>query len=377
MPETTNKFEFRDEVNFIETNAEAIVNRLIERFEEYTGETLFPADERRIFLQGFGYVMTDEENFINETGRQNLLRYADGNRLDAIGDLYANPRLEAEKATVVLQFKISAAQETELVIPKGTRVTVDGVYTFVTVDNLIFEAKTEILTKEVEAEAVNAGSAYNDFVAGQINKMVDSNPYVEEVKNTTTSSGGTDIEDDESYRERLQLSPFNFSVAGPSESYRSIALSVSNRIGDIHVYSPSAGTVEIVVIENNGVIPDIAEELITEIYLACSAKNVRPLTDLVQVVPATAVNTTLEVQYYVANGDISTKPAIEAAVEEYKAWQMAKIGRAINPDKLRSMMMEAGAARVRITTPAFAEIAENEVAQFASTTVTYAGSVTF
>ena len=119
---------------------------------------------------------------------------------------------------------------------------------------------------------------------------------------------------------------------------------------------------------------------VSELWLnrreACSAKQSRPLTDFVRVVPATAANTSINVTYFVENGDISKKSAIEAAVDAYKAWQTEKVGRAITPDKLRSLMYAAGAARVEITEPTYKALEENEVAQFSSATVTYGGSIT-
>ena len=365
----------KDEVNFIETNAEEILSRLISRFEEYTGEVLYPADERRIFLQGFAYVLAEEAIHINETGRGNLLRYATGNQLDAIGDLYSNSRLDEECADVEIKITISAAQTKDITVPKGTRVTPDGSHFFATNNELVFAANTTTLSQTVMATAVVAGTDYNGFVAGQINSLVDTNPYIESVVNTTTSSGGTDVEDDESYRERLQISPFSFSIAGPSEAYRSIALSTSNDIGDALVYSPEGGEVKIVVVKTGGAIPLSNDPLLDEIYKACSAKTVRPLTDHVSVIAATPVDTAINISWYVANEDTSVTAAVIQAVEDYKTWQTAKIGRAVNPDYLRKIMMNAGAARVDITTPVFKTLKNNEIARITTTTVTYAGSI--
>lgn len=367
--------EMIEEINFVETNAEEITNRLIGRFEEYTGETLFPGDERRMFLQGFAYVLADTEIHINETGRGNLLRYASGAQLDALGELYGNARLEGEFASVEMQINISQAQAMDIVIPQGTRVTPDGTHFFALDEDVTFEANIVELSKIVSATAVETGEDYNGFLIGQINKLVESNEYVSSVKNTIPSFGGAEPEGDENYRERLRVAPFSFSVAGPSNAYKSIAMSASGDIGDVYVHSPSAGVVEIVVVKEGGIIPESNDELLADILEACNADDVRPLTDKVQVVPATAVEVNINVQYYVPNNDVSVMMSVMNAVNDYIDWQTAKIGRDINPDYLNKLMIEAGAARVVITEPVYRALEENQIAQIGTQAVTYAGSI--
>lgn len=364
-----------EEINFIETDAEEMMNRLVEWFEEYTGEVLYPGDERRMFIQGFGYPLTNTEIHINETGRGNLLRYATASQLDAIGDLFRNKRLEGSFARTTLEFQISKAQTVDIVIPHGTRVTPDGTHYFATVEDLIFPANDSTLIRSVGATAVEVGEAFNDFLPGQVNKLVESNEYVQGVRNVTATNGGTEKETDEDYRNRLRLSPFSFAVAGPSNAYRSIAMSVSTEIEDVYVHSPSAGVVEILFTKTGGVIPADSDPLIEGILAACNDETVRPLTDYVQVKPATAVNTDVDIQYYVPNGDTSVMAAVIEAVEEYKTWQTSKIGRDINPDYLNKLLLDAGAARVVILSPVYTKLEGNQIAQIIETRASYGGSI--
>lgn len=365
----------QDEIQFVDTDAEVLNADLVSKFEEYLGETLEAGDERRMFLQGFAYVLADQLNHINETGRSNLLRYALGNELDALGDLFHNARLDAKHASVTMRFTLSAAQSHSVVIPQGTRITPDGEIFFATDEQITFTPNTVELTKDVSATATVAGNSHNDLAVGTINILVDTNPYIATVENITVSGGGSDIETDNEYRGRLRESPFSFSIAGPANAYRAIAMAVSGDVADVGVYSPSAGVVEIAVVKDGGEIPSANDEILTKILEACSDKTVRPLTDYVQVVPATAAPVNINVTYYVANGDTSKKAAIEAAVEEYKAWQVAKVGRAIVPDELQDRMKAAGAARVVITEPAYVELEENQIAQFGTESITYGGSI--
>lgn len=365
-----------DEISFVDTDAEVLNADLVSKFEEHLGETLASGDERRIFLQGFAYALADQLNHINETGRSNLLKYAEGNELDALGDLFHNDRLAAKYAMVTIRFTLSTTPTQNVIIPKGTRVTPDGEIFFATDEQITFPANSIETSMDVSATATVAGDSYNDFAVGTINILVDTNPYVASVENITVSGGGSDEETDDEYRERLRESPFAFSVAGPSNAYKAIAMAVSADVADASPYSPSAGVVEIAIIKDKGEIPSADDELLKLILEACSDKNKRPLTDNVRVVPASAVPVNINVTYYVKNGDTSKKSAIEAAVEDYKAWQTEKIGRAILPDELNNRMREAGAGRVEITEPTYQSLTEGEVAQFGTITINYGGSIT-
>lgn len=365
-----------DEIKFIETDAEYINNDIVSDFEEYLGTSLAAGDERRIFLQGFAYAFADALNHINETGRSNLLRYAEEDELDELGDLFHNSRLTAQKASVTLRFTLSAQQSVSVVIPKGTRVTPDGTIFFATDEDVVFSANTTDLSKDVSATATVAGKNHNDYAVGSINIIVDTTAYVFSVENITVSGGGSDTETDDEYRARLRESPFSFSVAGPANAYKAIAMGVSADIADVGVYSPSAGVVEIAVVKDGGNIPSADDEILSMVLAACSDKTVRPITDFVRVVPASAVQANINVTYYVANGEVSKRSAIEAAISEYQEWQTEKVGRAITPDKLRSLMYSAGAARVEISEPAYKEVSEGEIAQIGTVSVTYGGSIT-
>lgn len=364
-----------DEIVFVETDAEALAADLISKFEEYLGKTLYPGDERRIFLQGIAYVLSDQLVHINETGRGNLLKYAEGAELDALGELYKNARLAAMPASVTIAFTLSTTPQTNISIAKGTRVTPDGKLFFATDEELIFIKGETQLTKEVSATATESGASHNDLSIGHIDKLVDSNPYVQSVANTTVSGGGSDVETDDEYRERLRISPFSLSVAGPANAYVAIAMSVSGDVADVAVYSPSAGVVELAVVLDGGEIPSSDAGILNDILAACSDKDRRPLTDNVRVVPATGVDTNIEVTYYVSNNDTSKKDAIQNAVAEYQSWQVEKIGRDINPDKLTALMFGAGAARVVVTSPAYRALAKNEIAKFGTVKINYGGSV--
>ncbi len=363
-------------INFVEVNPETIMNNMINDFESYTGDILYPGDQRRIFLQGIGYVIVNILNAINEAGRSNLLRYSSGSKLEALGeDIYSIQRLQGEKATSKVKFTLSSAQSQNITISRGTRVSPDGQLFFLTKSNLIILSGATEGTVEVEAEQI--GIKYNGFVVGQINILVDGNAYISGVSNTTISSGGTEQESDEEYKDRCRLAGFSFSTAGPEKAYEYYAKSSSNEVGDARAYRTAPGTIEIAIIKKDGVIPLLTDDLLTVVKNACSDKTIRPLTDSVEVVPATAENTTINIGYYIDSSNenevTSIQSAVTNAVDEYKQWQTEKLNRNINPDKLRQLMYAAGASRITITAPIYTEVAKNKVAQITSTMVNYLG----
>lgn len=367
-----------EEINFIETDAEQINNQLITDFENALGGTLYPADERRIFLQQLAAVIIGLKNDINDSARQNLLKYARGNILDAMGDFYNTPRLPAQKAVVTLRFTLSGAQSVAVTVPKGTRVTPDGEIYFATTADLVIPSGQT--TGDVTAESIEAGAKFNGYAPGQIKNIVDPVPYVASVTNIDTSSGGSDTEDDDHYRDRIRQAPESYSTAGPEGAYIYWAKTADANIADISVSSPSPGVVKIVPLMANGEIP--SQAILDKVSAIVSAKDKRPLTDNVQVVAPTEVSYNITLTYYIAKErqieETAIRNAIEGfggAVDQYKLWQAGKLGRAINPDYLRQLMLNAGAFRIDITSPVYTEINADQVAKTGSVTVTYGGLI--
>lgn len=365
-----------NEFNFVEIDSAETTQKLINYFEDYTGISLPVGDARRQLLNGIAYAVVILINNINITGKNNLLRFATGQALDELGNsLYSITRLDAEPATVELKFTLSNAQATAVEIPKGTRATADGNIFFATDENLIIASG--VTSGNVTATATVAGEVGNGLIAGQINNLVDGVPYVGAVTNVTDSKNGRDIETDNEYRERIRIAPFSFSTAGAKEAYKYLALSANSNVGDADPYRTSAGSVTVAIVNKDGTLPDAESEIMKDVENACNAKSARPLTDNVTVAAATAINDTIDVTYYIGADDSATAAQIQAQVEnavnEYILWQTTKIGRNINPDRLRNLMYTAGAYSVTVTAPTERVVNDGEVAQFTSKKVTYGG----
>lgn len=373
------------DINFVTVDAQEINRELVNDFEQALGQTFYPGDERRIFLEQEGQVIVGLKNSINDAARQNLLRYARGEVLDAIGERFDTPRLPAQKAKVTLRFTLSAAQTFAVTIPQGTRATPDGQMYFATTQILVIQAGQTY--GDVLAESSDGGEKYNGFAAGQIKTLVDPISYVASVQNIDTSSGGSDIEPDDDgvnvwsgYRERIRQAPNKTSTAGHEDGYIYWAKTADVNIQDVAVTSPAAGQVKITVLMKDGQLP--SQQVLDAVLAACSDKKRRPLTDQVIAAAPTTVNYDITLTYYIsqenAANETNIRNAIEVtdgAIDQYKAWQSNKLGRAINPDYLKQLMLNAGAFRVDITAPVYTAVDPDKVAAIGTVTITYGGLI--
>lgn len=128
----------------------------------------------------------------------------------------------------------------------------------------------------------------------------------------------------------------------------------------ISIDSVDAGKVNIYALMQDG--NAAGTEIKARILAACNADDVRPLTDVVSVEDPATTEYNIELKYFLSkNSTLSAteiQAAAESAVNEYIAWQCAKLGRDINPSKLISLVMQAGVKRVVITQPVFTELSD-------------------
>lgn len=363
------------EVNFVETDPETIKAEIITGYEKAAGRSLAVGDPIYIFLLSLADRIIQYMNNTNTAGQQNLLSYAKGKNLEALGANMSVDRLPASSAVTTIRFTLAQALGEDYIIPANFEVT-NGVVIFVTDCELIIPAGE--LTGEVLAICTTAGAEGNGYLAGQITTIVTPMTFLASAQNITDTSGGADAEDDPEYADRIKLAPNSYSVAGPKKAYEYHTQSVSSAIIDVSVTSPNPGEVKIYPLLEGGTMP--SDEVLDMIQAYFATGEISPLTDEVKVLAPTAKEYTINVDYWISRDDItkaaSIRSAVEAAVEEYRYWQQTKIGRDITPDQLISNVKNAGAARVDFSTlsPAsWTELADGEVAQCTNVVVTYKG----
>jgi phage-related baseplate assembly protein len=365
------------DVEFVELDLEQIETEMVERFFELSGIKLAYADPRRKMFQTFVYGLVLFLNNVEYAVKQRLLSYAEDDFLDHIGAEENVPRLEPTPAKTIERFELNIPEGENVVLPAGTRVAATNEISFSVQEDIPIASGTSFI--DVEVVCTEPGTIGNGFLPGQINQLVDNNiPWISKVYNITTSEGGTDWEDNDAYAERIRLSKEGYSTAGPEQAYIFHAKSANKLVSDVSVQSPSDGVVEITVLLENGEIPD--ETILTEVENYLSDKNRRPLTDRVVVVAPEAVEYDINATYYISADKESVladiQASIEAAKEEYIAWQKQKLGRGIDPGELIALLKKAGAARVEVQSPAgYQAIAANQVAKERNVILTYGGII--
>lgn len=360
------------DITFADKSAQQIETDVVNSYQQITGQTLADADPRRLFIRAVVLLLAQQRVMIDSSAKQNLLTYATGIVLDHIGAARNTPRLQPTAATTTVRFTLSAPQTQ--IVNAGTRATAgDGVFFATTADVTIPDGQTYV---DIEMACTVTGVIGNGYVAGQINQLVDPLPWVQSVSNTTESEGGADLEDDDSYAERIRQAPESFSVAGPTGAYQYWAKTANPSIIDVSVRTPSPGVVEIRPLLEGGEIP--GQEILDSVLTICSDRNIRPLTDNVQALAPESVSYDLNLTYWINTSDASIASVIQSqvnqAISDYQLWQKSKLGRDIDPSELITRIKNAGAKRVAVTLPAYQALDTYQVAQeSANITNTYGG----
>ena len=373
-------FPALEDIVFAAKTPEDIEREIINTYENLSGRTLARGDPVRLFLETIILIIIHQRSLIDYSAKQNLLAYAEGDHLDHLGALLEVVRLPASKATTTLSFTLSEAQEDAVVIPEGTRVTPDGTILFATTETLEISAGETIGL--AYAECTEEGEIGNGFLCGQIKRLVDPFPYEMSVQNITVSHDGSDIENDENFRERIQIATESFSVAGPSGAYKYYAMSAHQDIIDVatnefdDVYrEDTAGRVNIYILMKDGELP--SDEILAKVLEICNADDVRPLTDYVTVNAPEIANYDLNVKYFIdrakATQSTQIQESVESAINDWIKWQRSKLGRDLNPSELNRRIINAGAKRAEIISPEFQTLLYNTIAIPSTTTIIFGG----
>lgn len=359
-------------IDFVDIDTETVENAVFECYANITGRTLAKADPIRLFLLFIADVIVRLLNVINDTGKQNLLKYSRGGNLDNLAANLGVTRIAASAAITTMEATLSAARTGETIVPKGTRITTEDKQYFATDAAIIIPAGETSGT--VSATCTTVGTVGNDYAPGEISTIVDPVPFVKSITNTTRSAGGSDTETDDALRERTFEAPESFSVAGPTGAYTFHAKSANSSIADVHVWSPAPGVVNVVPLLIGGGIP--SDELLREVETKLSADDVRPLTDKVEVLAPTAITYNVNASYYIdADADATAVQAnVAKAVAAYVSWQKERLGRDIVPSRLIQYVSAVnGVKRVEVTAPVFTVVDGTQVAHENIVNVTMAG----
>ena len=446
------------DIDFVATDADELLAEMVEAYESATGLALSKADPMMLNIDWVASVIVQAREQINQAAKMNVPRYAKGEYLDSLGELFRNvTRLPGDRATATICFTLSEAPAAALTIPAGTRVaTNDDAYIFATDQALTIPAGSTQGT--VAATCQEAGTGPNAYGAGTICKLVDVFPLYASCENVTAAAGGTARETDAELYERYRISTDTWSTAGSTGSYEYFAKSAVDGLGDVHVIADKVyfgkdlepvttsdsdrliylggpnvlvDTIAITETESpytayedytvqqddtltwvlltSGGDTDSAAEFrcqwaenasgVVRVYLlgedgesatddqvaavkdALDQDTVRPVTDSVHVQAAAAnYPFSIDLSYAIAESNAADAANIQAAVEQavadYALWQVSKIGRNINPDYLRQLVLEAGAYKVTVNDPEYTVVHETGCCQLSGNpAIAYEGIV--
>lgn len=372
------------DIEFLETDTETVISNMIALYEEMQraegrdNYKVRPGSPERLFISWAAAIIVQQRTLINETAKMNVPRYAAKSEneeyLDSLAEIFKDTqRLPASPASATFRFYISEPQQQSTIIPAGTRISFDGVIIFATSE--VLEIRAGETSGEVEAVCTQPGTVGNGLVAGQVKEVVDLFDHYQKAENITTTSGGAEKEDNESYYERMRDNMESFSTAGPINGYIYWTKTVSPAVLDVAVTSPEACYVDVRVILRDG--QEATEAVLKEIEEALNASDIRPLTDIVTVSAPETVDFSVDATFWIAQPNRESAAAIErevrAAVDSFIIWQTSKMGRDINPSYLTKLMMDAGAKRVEVRQPTFQSVADIAVGKLKSKSVLNGG----
>ena len=312
------------EPTFVSTDVQTVLTEIIQQFETQTGRTLQPAQVERLVLNVVAYREQLVREAIQYSATQNLVSFADGLALEALGELVGVTRLAASVATCTLSFAIVEGASS-FIIPAGTRVSSnDGKVVFTTLEDKVVSG---LPIASVPAQCSTTGLAGNGYEPNQITKLLDPLAFVSAVTNINTTGGGADQEEDDALRERIKLAPSRFSNAGSRSAYEFFARSANPGIVDVYVTSPNPGYVEIYPLM--GDTTETPVSVLDQVKAACDSDKVRPLTDLVDIIAPTAVDYAIElgIVYYSWADPTVVLEQVQAALNEFVIERKQQLGR--------------------------------------------------
>ena len=199
---------------FVDANPQTMVETLTAKYEDITKRTVHPASPEKLFIQWVAAAMVLLAEQINFAGNQNIPSKAVGEGLDNIAQIFfASTRPQAKPATVTLQFTISEAQTTAVLVPAGTRVTTTDRKIVFQTDADVYVAAGDT-TVTVTATCETAGTEGNGYEVGQLNTCVDIFPYFTSVTNLTMTDGGSNTATDDEFYELMVTGQDAYTSAG-------------------------------------------------------------------------------------------------------------------------------------------------------------------
>jgi len=217
------------------------------------------------------------------------------------------------------------------------------------VSDAVVESETEVISRTLTAYA---GHAFQ----GGANLLPDT--LVVYLPDGSEATAGTDYT--ATYEDELLTLTLSGGLAGAD----TVSIEITRNM---------YGRVKIVPICAGGEIPD--EDILADVLAACTADDVKPLTDHVTVEAPAVEYYDIELTYYTTKANeaevVKNVEGTNGAIDRYIFWQGSSLNQDINPDELRNLINKPdweeglkGATRCEIVKPEYTELSNTTLAKF-------------
>ena len=214
------KSDYRDEIinKYISANLDGMT-----KITDFTigSEAYHLADVMASFI-------LEHREMIDTNYRMSMIHTAEGEFLDNFGDMAGVHRIASSGSVGTVTFtRLGTDTSQSILIADGTQVSTEDAISFI-VDNdgedLILESGMTTITANVICEQEGA---YTNVLENTIVLVMGDIGSLVSVTNTSAMTGGTDIEEDDDYRARILLSPYEV-PAGSLKWYENTSLTASH-----------------------------------------------------------------------------------------------------------------------------------------------------
>lgn len=315
---------------FFERDTAQIKEKLVGRFEAETGRTLYPAQTETLFIDLLTYALSMWAEAGQSAALQNRAVWAEGLHLDDVGANVSTYRLKAAYTGAKVRFTLSGLRASGVVVPKGTRVSAGTALVFSTTQELVIAAGD--LFGDVDVIADQAGADYNDLQLGQIEDILDPVAYIASVANILPSAGGSDVEGDDRFRDRVTNALERISRGGSKAGYIENVKAINSAIVDVQPIRTQPGYIEITPLMVDGISSDVID---AEILAYLDPETMRPQGDYVTIRKADPVVFDVVMTLKVSTGMVEgiSGRAEDAVRDQFDIWGKS-LGAQIAPSAL-------------------------------------------
>ena len=356
----------------VEESFEQRLARYVAAYEAEAGEVLQPGSPMMLLLRKDAAEDFQADMQVERALKLQFLKFSFGKGLDNLAANKMVFRQGPKFAECTLRFTASGIFSRPLPIPPQTRVRTE--------DNIVFataqyaEVRPGESFADVRGIALEEGTRSNGVPPGEVNMFIDRPPMIQRVENLDEMAGGDDTQSDPRLKLDYAFEWTRHNTAGSPLAYEYFVRAFRNSIGPVRAVGPNdefgqltgvpAGHVRIMLLMEDLSVPTPAFLSELEAYLYDPVRHT--MGDFLEVGPPEEVDYSIHIQYNIlsrnANRQGEIHQAVLAAVEQFELEQR-DIGACVNPDRLRFLVLGAGAHRVDVVSPMWTELSRFQIAR--------------